>query len=107
ERFCLMAMPALVLCAIIVLIRVLTLPNIDAGLGFMWNMRTEEASFIKLLLNGQMWLDATGQVFFTLSVGFGIIITYSSYLRRDDDVALSSLTSCAGNEFCEVALGGM
>lgn len=107
ERFCLMAMPALVLCAIIVLIRVLTLPNIDAGLGFMWNMRTEEASFTKLLLNGQMWLDATGQVFFTLSVGFGIIITYSSYLRRDDDVALSSLTSCAGNEFCEVALGGM
>ena len=43
----------------------------------------------------QMWLEATGQIFFSLSVGFGIIITYSSYLRRNDDVALSSLTSCA------------
>lgn len=107
EKFCLLAMPALVLCGILVLIRVLTLPNIDAGLGFMWNMRTEQASFLELLTNGQMWLDATGQVFFTLSVGLGVIITYSSYLRRDDDVALSSLTSCAGNEFCEVVLGGM
>ncbi|MCG8511128.1 MAG: hypothetical protein MI741_18065, partial [Rhodospirillales bacterium] len=63
--------------------------------------------FIRSLLNPKMWLDATGQIFFSLSVGFGIIITYSSYLREDDDIALSSLTSAAGNEFCEVALGGL
>lgn len=107
EKFCLWAMPALILCAILVLIRVLTLPNIDAGLGFMWNMRTEGESFTRQLLNGKMWLEATGQVFFTLSVGLGVIITYASYLRRDDDIALSSLTSAAGNEFCEVVLGGM
>lgn len=108
EKFCIYAMPALILCALIVLIRVLTLPNISAGLGFMWNARTPGAeSFAKSLLNPSMWLDATGQIFFSLSVGFGIIITYASYLKPKDDIALSSLTSCAGNEFCEVGLGGM
>lgn len=107
EWFCKWAMPALILCAIAVLIRVLTLPGVEAGLGFMWNPRTENIGFIKSLSNPQMWLEATGQIFFSLSVGFGIVITYASYLRPKDDIALSSLTSCAGNEFCEVALGGM
>ena len=107
ERFCLVAMPALIICAILVLLRVLTLPNVLGGLGFMWNPRTEDASFLEALGNPKMWLDATGQIFFSLSVGFGIIITYSSYLKADDDIALSSLTSAAGNEFCEVSLGGM
>jgi SNF family Na+-dependent transporter len=73
----------------------------------MWNPRTEDTGFLQALGNPQMWLDATGQIFFSLSVGFGIIITYSSYLKANDDIALSSLTSAAGNEFCEVALGGM
>jgi len=107
ERFCLVAMPALILCALLVLVRVLTLDGVLDGLGFMWNPRTEGKGFLDALRNPKMWLDATGQIFFSLSVGFGIIITYSSYLKADDDIALSSLTSAAGNEFCEVALGGM
>ena len=53
------------------------------------------------------WLAAAGQIFFSLSVGFGIIITYSSYMKEDDDVALSGLTAAAGNGFCEVVLGGL
>lgn len=113
ELFCLIAMPALIVCAVLVLIRVLTLPNIGTGLGFMWNPRGGGSEtdfwpgFWRSLINPDMWLAATGQIFFTLSVGFGVIITYSSYLKPDDDIALSSLSSAAGNQFCEVALGGM
>jgi hypothetical protein len=59
------------------------------------------------LLNPQLWLAAAGQIFFSLGVGFGIIITYASYLRRRDEVVLSSLSASAANEFCEVALGGL
>ncbi|HEX7009732.1 MAG TPA: hypothetical protein VF184_07105, partial [Phycisphaeraceae bacterium] len=76
EKFCLVAMPALVVCAFLVLIRVLTLPSIDEGLGFMWNPRTEHVGFLQALKNPDMWLAATSQIFFTLSVGFGIVITY-------------------------------
>jgi len=116
EWCCNWAMPALVVCALIVLARVLTLgtpdpaqpdQNLLNGLGYMWNPTTERQGFWESLANAQMWLDAAGQIFFSLSVGFGIVITYASYLRKDDDVALSALTACAGNEFCEVALGGL
>ncbi len=116
EWFCKWAMPALVLCALVVLVRVLTLGTPDAakpdqnilnGLGYMWNPGTDQLGFRESLANPQMWLEAAGQIFFSLSVGFGIIITYASYLREDDDVALSSLTAASGNGFCEVVLGGM
>ncbi len=116
EWFCKWAMPALILCAVVILVRVLTLgtpdpavpeQNILNGLGYTWNPGTNEGGLLKSLANPEIWLAAAGQIFFSLSVGFGIIITYSSYLRRDDDIALSSVTACAGNGFCEVALGGL
>ena len=44
---------------------------------------------------------------FSLSVGFGIIMTYASYTKPTDDIALSSVSAASGNGFFEVALGGM
>ena len=116
ELFCLWAMPALALCAVLVLVRVLTLGtpdpsrpelNVLNGLGQMWNLDAAGKSLWAQLANGKMWMEAAGQIFFSLSVGFGVIITYASYMRRDDDIALSSTTAVAGNEFFEVSLGGM
>ncbi|MGQ9821663.1 MAG: sodium-dependent transporter [Thermogutta sp.] len=116
EWFCRWAMPALIVCAFLVLIRVLTLGTPDAanpdqnilnGLGYMWNPVKPGTTFWEELANAEMWMAAAGQIFFSLSVGFGIIITYASYVKKDDDIALSCLTACAGNEFCEVALGGL
>jgi NSS family neurotransmitter:Na+ symporter len=116
ETFCLWAMPALVVCAVVVLIRVLTLgtpepalpdQNVIKGLAYMWEPHARSGDFLTSLLNGQMWMQAAGQIFFSLSVGFGVVITYSSYLKRRDDIALSSTTAVAGNEFCEVVLGGL
>ena len=75
ETFCRWAMPAMAVCAVVVLIRVLTLgtpnpvlpdQNVLNGLGFMWN-----PDFSRLG-DFQTWLAAAGQVFFSLSVGFGI-----------------------------------
>lgn len=117
EAFCIRAMPIMAVCAVIVLVRVLTLGTPDAskpdqnvlnGLGFMWNPQSADGGpWYAALLNPQTWLAATGQIFFSLSVGFGIIINYSSYMRRNDDVVLSGLTAASTNEFFEVCLGGM
>ena len=118
ETFCKFAMPVMSICAFIVLVRVLTLGtpnpefpdrNVINGLGFMWNPKSPNAGedWMQALLNPQVWLAATGQIFFSLSVGFGIIINYSSYLRRKDDVVLSGLTASSTNEFFEVCLGGL
>lgn len=117
EWFCVRAMPLMGICALIVLVRVLTLPgNPDApdqtvinGLGFMWNPAAKDPSlpWYASLMDSSVWLEAAGQIFFSLSVGFGIIINYASYVKPNDDVALSGLTAAATNEFFEVCLGGL
>jgi SNF family Na+-dependent transporter len=103
-------MPAMAVCAIIVLIRVLTLgtpdparpnQNVINGLGYMWDPK------FKALTNAQTWLAAAGQIFFSLSVGFGVILNYASYMKKKDDVVLSGLTASATNELFEVGFGGL
>ena len=110
ETFCSYAMPVMAVCALCVLVRVLTLgtpdpskpdQNVVNGLGFMWNPHFEE------VWKPKTWLAAAGQIFFSLSVGFGVIINYASYLKKKDDVVLSGLTATSMNEFFEVCLGGM
>jgi neurotransmitter:Na+ symporter, NSS family len=112
ELVCKYAMPVLIVIALIILGRVLTLGTPDAtkpdqnvlnGLGYMWNPKDIATG----LRNPQLWLAAAGQIFFSLSVGFGAIITYASYLKKKDDVVLSGLTAASANEFCEVGLGGL
>ncbi len=102
-------MPVLFVCGIILAVRVLTLGtphaehpdwNVNNALGFMWNPDWSR------LADARVWIEAAGQIFFTLSVGMGAIMTYASYLRRRDDVVLSGLTASAANEFAEVVLGG-
>lgn len=109
ERVCKWALPILFGLAIVLVIRVLSLgtpdaakpeQNIVSGLGFLWNPQWSG------LLSAKVWLAAAGQVFFTLSCGIGVILTYTSYLTRNDDVALSGLTAAATNEMTEVILGG-
>jgi NSS family neurotransmitter:Na+ symporter len=110
EKFVSYAMPAMAILALFVLIRVLTLgtpnpalpeQNVINGLGYMWNPNYSK------LGDFNAWLAAAGQVFFSLSVGFGIILNYASYMKPKDDVALSSLTASATNELFEVGFGGM
>ena len=109
ETFCKWAMPAMAVIALIVLARVLTLPtdpatpeqNVVNGLAYMWNPHWDK------LGNPSAWMAAAGQIFFSLSVGFGVIINYASYLKKKDDVVLSGLTAAATNEYFEVAMGGL
>ncbi|MDO8735117.1 MAG: sodium:calcium symporter, partial [Elusimicrobiota bacterium] len=109
EKLCNWAMPVLFVCGTLLAIMVLTLGtpditkpdwNLKNGLGFLWN-----PDFSKLL-SGKVWMAAAGQIFFTLSVGIGVILTYASYLKKQDDVVLSGLTAATTNEFAEVILGG-
>ena len=102
-------MPLLFLFGVILVIRVLTLGtpdpahpdwNIANGMGFMWN-----PDFSRLT-QGSVWLVAAGQIFFTLSLGQGIINTYASYVREKQDITLNGLSTASTNEFAEVILGG-
>jgi SNF family Na+-dependent transporter len=109
EKLCKIAMPLLFILGLIIMIRVLTLGtpnlsrpswNISNGMGFLWNPD------FTALMQPKVWLAAAGQMFFTLSVGIGAILTYASYLKKGDDVVLSGLSAVSTNEFIEVILGG-
>ena len=109
ERLALWAMPLLFVFAAILLVRVLTLDppagaapdqTVLSGLGFVWNPD------FSAIANPQVWLAAAGQIFFTLSVGWGILHTYASYIEPDDDIALTGLSTASLNELAEVVLGG-
>ncbi len=104
EKLAKVAMPALFLMALILMIRVITLETPQGtaieGLNFLWTPDWSQ------LMNPKVWLAAAGQVFFTLSLGFGAIITYASYLNKNDDLVLSGLSASSLNEMAEVVLGG-
>jgi NSS family neurotransmitter:Na+ symporter len=109
EKVALIGLPVLFLFAIVIMIRVLTLGTPDPaapensileGLGFVWNPD------ISALGNPDVWMAAAGQIFFTLSLGMGSIHCYASYLKKDDDIALSGLSTSATNETAEVVMGG-
>lgn len=106
ERVNKVALPVLAVLGIVLALRVLFLGHpvnpdwtVLKGFGFLWNPD------FRSLLDAKVWLEAAGQVFFTLSIGIGVILTYASYLDRKKDIALSSLTSAATNEFFEVIVG--
>jgi SNF family Na+-dependent transporter len=100
ELLCKIAMPVLFICGFILAGRILLMPNIVDGLGYLWNPD------FSVLWSAKVWMAAAGQIFFTLSVGIGVILTYASYLKHGDDVVLSGLTAAATNELAEVVLGG-
>ncbi|MBN1983194.1 MAG: sodium-dependent transporter [Chitinivibrionales bacterium] len=100
EAFNRYAMPLVLIMGILLAIRVITLPGIMKGFAFMWNPDFSRIS------DARTWLEAAGQIFFTLSLGSGAIVAYASYCRKKNDITLSSLTANSTNEFVEVILGG-
>ncbi len=74
-------MPTLFIILLVIAIRSVTLPGAIEGIKFFWvpnldSMR-EAGGF------GKVALAALGQLFFSLSLGHGIMITYGSYLKKD------------------------
>jgi len=50
-----------------------------------------------LLSKPKVWIDAFSQIFFTLSLGFGIMIAYASYLPRKVNIVKDALIITIGN----------
>ncbi|MBO7506938.1 MAG: sodium-dependent transporter [Paludibacteraceae bacterium] len=107
ERVAKICMPMLLFFGLFLVVKAYSLKAGDNGaicdgttaIDFLWTPDFNSLS------NPKIWLAAAGQVFFTLSLGMGAIQTYASYLKRDEDIALSSMTSAFTNEFTEIILG--
>ena len=85
----LMIMPLVIL--VIMVIRGLTLPHAVDGLKF---YLTPDFSKLK---DPQVWLDAYGQIFFTLSLAMGTLIAYASYNPPDNEINNNAVITALGN----------
>ncbi len=93
EKFNKVGMPALFIMLIIVIIRSLTLPNAVEGLKFMFVPGyAVEGGFIDKAPDLISVLGtAGGQMFFSLSLAMGAMITYGSYLDKKEDLVKNSV----------------
>jgi NSS family neurotransmitter:Na+ symporter len=80
ERASKIMMPLLFLMVIGLITRIVFLPGALDGLNYLF-----QPDFSKIL-DAKVWSAAYGQIFFTLSVGFAIMIAYSSYLPEKSDI---------------------
>jgi len=68
-----------------------------------------KADLSKIALNTaegrKVWVAAFGQIFFTLSLGFGIMITYASYLPKKTDITGNALVTCFLNCLYSIIAG--
>lgn len=83
EKFSKILMPALFIMMIAIMIRSITLPGAMEGVEFLL-----KPDFSKI--NGSVILAAVGQVFFSLSLGMGVIIAYGSYLGKETNLVESA-----------------
>jgi len=97
EKYSKVLMPLLFVMVIVIAVRSVTLPGAGEGLDFLF-----KPDFSKVTAN--TFLDALGQAFFSLSVGFGIIFTYASYVNRNENlVKMSVQTATADTMFAIIA----
>lgn len=108
EKFNKVGMPALFLMLVIVIIRAVTLPGAGEGLKFMFKPGyAVEAGFIEeapSLLN--VVATAGGQMFFSLSLAMGAMITYGSYLSKYENLKKNSVVIVVADT-CMALMSGL
>jgi len=98
EKYTKVLMPILLILIIILDIRALTLPGGGKGLSFLF-----EPDFSKI--SGKTVLEALGQAFFSLSIGMGTLITYGSYIRKNENLASTAFSVSLADTFIAILAG--
>lgn len=107
EKFNKVGMPALFVMLVIIIIRSWTLPHADEGLKFMFvpgyavkGGFIEEAPGVLSVL-----ATAGGQMFFSLSLAMGAMITYGSYLSKDENLPKNSVIIVVADTIVAIMAG--
>ena len=99
EIACKICLPILLIMIVILVIRGVTLPGASDGLEYMFRPDWHA------LGDSSVWVAAYGQIFFSLSIAFAIMISYSSYLPKKTDVVNSAFITATANHGFEVFAG--
>ncbi|MBA2877361.1 NSS family neurotransmitter:Na+ symporter [Anoxybacillus kamchatkensis] len=92
-------LPTLVVLFFIIVIRAVTLDGAIEGLNAFFKPNWDQ------IMNGKVWLAAYSQIFFSLSIAFAIMITYSSYLPKKSDITNNAFITGFANSGFELLAG--
>lgn len=95
----LVTMPLPVILLVILFIRGVTLPGAMEGIVFY--LKPDFAA----LLDTEVWSAAMSQIFFTLSLAFGIMIAYASYQHESSDIAKTAIITSLVNSGISIFAG--
>lgn len=98
EKYAKILMPVLVVILVVLGIRAVTLPGAKEGLTFLF-----KPDFSKI--TGSVLISALGQAFFSLSMGMGVLITYGSYIKKDDNLTTTALSVTLSDTLIAVLAG--
>ena len=98
EKYAKILMPVLVLILIVLGVRAVTLPGAREGLTFLF-----KPDFSKI--TGSVLISALGQAFFSLSMGMGVLITYGSYIQKNDNLTTTALSVTLSDTLIAVLAG--
>ena len=91
--------PLLVVLFVVLVVRALFLDGAATGLDALFSPEWSA------LGNPTVWVAAYGQIFFSLSIAFGIMVTYASYLKRKTNLTGSGLVVAFSNSGFEILAG--
>ena len=98
EKYAKILMPLLLLLLIVLAIRSTTMPGAMEGLTFLFH-----PDFSKI--NGDVLVSALGQGFFSLSLGMGVLITYGSYVKKNDNLTSTAFSVVLADTLIAVLAG--
>lgn len=91
--------PALVILFLVIVVRAVTLDGAALGLDAFFKPNWS------LIAEPKVWVAAYGQIFFSLSIGFAIMVTYSSYLPKKTDLTNNAFITAFANSGFELLAG--
>ena len=91
--------PSLVGLLVLIAIRALTLPNAVDGLNFFFDPDW------KLLLDHKVWLNGLSQSAWSTGAGWGLLLTYAIYTKKNEDIVLNSVITGFGNNSASLLAG--
>ena len=98
EKYSKVLMPLLLFILIVLGVRSMLLPGAEKGLAFLF-----KPDFSKI--TGGVLISALGQVFFSLSVGMGTLITYGSYIKKSDNMTSTAFMVTLSDTLVAVLAG--
>jgi NSS family neurotransmitter:Na+ symporter len=90
EKFSKVMMPLLFFMVVAIAVYSVMLPGASAGLDYLFN-----PDFSKI--TGKACAAALGQAFFSLSLGFGTIMTYASYVSKKENILFQSTATAVSD----------